>query len=357
MLRVERQEEYNSDKILSMYIAAQKIDTLKSEGQTVGLCHGGFDLMHPGHIKHFESAKELCDVLFVSVTSDKFVAGRKGSGRPVFSDALRAYSIASLASVDYAVVSDFEKGTEVINLLKPNYYIKGPDFINKNTPGITEEREAIRRIGGEMKYTNDPAFSTTQIIKYVKEDLDRPSLLAVLDRDGTLIEEVDYIGRSSNWKDEFKLKKDVVDFLVYLKTKADATFVVVSNQGGVAMNYFDCERVNEINKHLDDHLRALGISVNSWKYCPDVDVKYASSRSGRILFNPDFVKEITKRKPSLDMVVEALGEMKKNLGDFSHVVVLGDRDDDAGLARNLKCPFIDVRNKNYNDLKNSFSLT
>ena len=116
--------DFKSDKILSLKKAAEKIAQLKKANKTVGLCHGGFDLLHPGHIKHLESASGLCDYLFVSVTSDKFVASRKGSGRPVFADTLRAYLIAGIRFVDYVVISDFNLAVEVIEILKPSYYIK-----------------------------------------------------------------------------------------------------------------------------------------------------------------------------------------------------------------------------------------
>jgi len=195
------EKSFASNKILSYPDAIKKIAELKKKGKKVGLCHGGFDLLHPGHMKHFESAKKLCDVLFVSITSDRFVTSRKGTGRPVFPEKLRAYSAGCVEFVDYVVVSDFEKGVEVINKLKPSYYIKGPDFINKTTPGITAEREAVASVGGETKYTDDPNLSTTEIIRYVKEELDRKKLLLIIDRDGTLIDNADFLGKNKNWKD------------------------------------------------------------------------------------------------------------------------------------------------------------
>lgn len=159
---------YTSPKIISLSRAAKKISILRRAGKHVGLCHGGFDLLHPGHVKHFESAKKLCDVLVVSVTSDRFVVARKGEGRPIFPDKLRAYMIANLSVVDWVVITDFKLGVDVISLLKPSLYIKGPDFIGKQTPGITAEREAIAAVSGTMGYTKDPKLSTTDIIDYIK---------------------------------------------------------------------------------------------------------------------------------------------------------------------------------------------
>ena len=177
MIKEGAQDIYNSKKIIDYKTAIKKIAELKSQSKTIGLCHGGFDMLHPGHIKHLESAKKLCNYLFVSITSDKFVSLRKGSGRPIYSDKLRAYHVASLEFVDFVVISDVQKATEIIAQLKPSYYIKGPDFIGKTTPGITAEREAIKSVGGEIKYTNDPKLSTTEIIKHIKEAFNQKKIL------------------------------------------------------------------------------------------------------------------------------------------------------------------------------------
>lgn len=166
---VQTRDTYTLPTIISVTRAKRLIAGCKRQGKTVGLCHGGFDLLHPGHVKHFESAKKQCDVLVVSVTSDRFVTGRKGQGRPIFSDALRAYMIASLRMVDYVVITDVKLGVDVIAALQPSLYIKGPDFMAKQTPGITAEREAIAAVGGTMAYTKDPKLSTTEIIDSIRK--------------------------------------------------------------------------------------------------------------------------------------------------------------------------------------------
>ena len=171
MLPIKGIEGYKSDKIVPFRKAIGIISKLKSENKKVALCHGGFDLLHAGHIKHFESAKKLCDVLFVSITSDKFVSLRKGSGRPIFNENLRAYMIAAIEYVDYVVISDFNLGVEVIKTLKPSYYIKGIDYKGKKDKEIDAERDAISSVKGEIKYTKDPKMSTTDIINYIKNRL------------------------------------------------------------------------------------------------------------------------------------------------------------------------------------------
>ena len=171
MLNIKGIDAYKSDKILSFPDARELIRKLKSQDKKVGICHGGFDLLHPGHVKHFESAKQLCDILFISITSDKFVAARKRGGRPIYPENIRAYIISSIKFVDYVVISDFNTGIETIKSLKPTYYIKGPDYINCNSKEINNEREAISSVGGKIKYTNDPKLATTEVINYIKNKI------------------------------------------------------------------------------------------------------------------------------------------------------------------------------------------
>jgi len=349
MIDVENLDLYKSKNIVDLETAVSLIKEFKSEGKKVGLCHGGFDLTHPGHVKHFECAKELCDLLFVSITSDKYVVSRKGTGRPIYTDQLRAYMTANIKPVDYVVVTDFEKGTEVINLLKPSFYIKGPDFISKNTPGITAEREAIKKAGGEMKYTTEPPMSTTKIIKYIKKEINYKNLLLVIDRDGTLIKNNDFPGKSNNWLQELVLNKDVVSLISHLQTKYNTTKIVVSNQAGVARRFFDCKRVEKINKHVDSELNKLGVKINSWQYCPYVDSTYASSYP-ELNVDPKYIADKTKRKPNIDMVVDGLLEINAKFQEFDHVIVFGDRSEDFLLAKKLKAHFIDVNEKDYKTL-------
>ena len=168
MLKISSQKLYESDRIISYKKAIDLITKLKSQNKKAGLCHGGFDLLHPGHVMHFESAKQLCDVLFVSITSDKFVSSIKGANRPIYTDKLRGYMAASIRFVDYVVISNFKTAIDVLKQLRPDYYIKGPDYINSKIEAITAEREAVASIGGKIKYTKDPKLATTEIIGYIK---------------------------------------------------------------------------------------------------------------------------------------------------------------------------------------------
>ncbi|MFC1768267.1 adenylyltransferase/cytidyltransferase family protein [Nanoarchaeota archaeon] len=350
MIEVTNMGAYVSEKVVSLDKAKLIVEQSKEVGQSVGLCHGGFDLLHPGHIRHFESAKRLCDVLIVSITSDKFVGERKGKGRPVYDERLRAYSVASLSFVDFVVVSHYNLGVDVIKEMKPNYYIKGPDFVDKQTPGIIKERETISEVGGEIKYTIEQPLSTTNIIKYIQSEVKRKDLLVCVDRDGTLIEDEGFLGKERNWKENVVFKDDVISFLQYLQSVYNTTICVISNQAGVARGFFGTETVDEINDFIDNELKKRSVHIHKWKYCPYADEYYAKINPD-LYFDPKYVQAKTERKPSDLMVVECLTDIKKDKRDFFKVLVLGDNKDDEGLAKSMDSLFINVNGKSFFDIK------
>lgn len=168
MITAPVDSSFEAENILQPDQIVTRIRELQADGKIVGLCHGGFDLLHPGHVQHFESAKKLCDVLIVSVTADRFVQERKGKNRPILNQQLRAYMISRLKAVDFVTISDYQRGVEIIDFLRPDLYIKGPDYIHKKSPGITAERQAITDVGGKIAYTKQEKMSSTDILEHIK---------------------------------------------------------------------------------------------------------------------------------------------------------------------------------------------
>ena len=153
------------EKIKSLTELQQIIVDLKSKGKKIVHCHGVFDLLHIGHIKHFEEARTFGDVLVVTITLDKFV--RKGPNRPAFTTTLRLEALASLESVDYVAENRWPSAIETIKLLKPDIYCKGPDYQNQEmdiTGKIKKEEKTILSVGGRMQYTNDLTFSSSNLL-------------------------------------------------------------------------------------------------------------------------------------------------------------------------------------------------
>jgi len=171
MIEIKDSKSYHSDKIKSEKEIIAIVSDLKKQGKKVGLCVGGFDLLHPGHMTHLRFAKKLCDFLVIGVTSDKFNAQRKGDGRPIYNDLLRTFSLSQLESVDFVFVSNYYLAIEVIGAIKPSFYIKGPDYIGKSDSEIDAERQEIKRVGGDIKYTWDEKLATTEIIRYIQGEV------------------------------------------------------------------------------------------------------------------------------------------------------------------------------------------
>tara|TARA_Y100000294_G_scaffold145701_1_gene140984 strand:- start:142 stop:1665 length:1524 start_codon:yes stop_codon:yes gene_type:complete len=137
----------------------------KKKGKKIVLCHGVFDLLHIGHIKHFNRAKSYGDLLVVSVTCDKYV--NKGPYRPAFNEQHRLEAIQALDAVDFVVLSKYPSATNLINELKPNVYCKGKDYKNiaeDITGEIKKEIKAIKKVGGKIIFTQDITFSSSKII-------------------------------------------------------------------------------------------------------------------------------------------------------------------------------------------------
>ena len=171
MMKLKEPEKYSSEKINTEQEIIKIANELKNKNKKIGLCVGGYDLIHPGHMKHLSSAKSYCDILIVAITADKFNSQRKGTGRPIYTELLRAFSVSQLECIDYVFISNYRGAVEVIKSIKPNFYIKRPDYIKKETPGINSQRDAIKSVNGEIKYTQDEKLSASEIIDYIKNEV------------------------------------------------------------------------------------------------------------------------------------------------------------------------------------------
>ena len=153
------------DKIASVDDIAALSASFRSQGRTVALAHGVFDLVHMGHVRHLESARLEGDILVVSITPDRHV--NKGPGRPVFPEQFRAEMVAALECVDCVVVNQWPTAEEIITRVRPDTYVKGPDYRNESqdlTGKIADERVAVERCGGRVVYTDDITFSSSSLI-------------------------------------------------------------------------------------------------------------------------------------------------------------------------------------------------
>lgn len=135
------------NRILERKQAAELIQELKNQGKKVVFTNGCFDILHVGHLRYLEQAREQGDLLIVGVNSDDSVKRLKGPTRPINCELDRAEMLAGLKAVDYTVIFTEDTPVEVIDELKPSIHVKGGDYKKEDLP----ETEVVERNGGEVR--------------------------------------------------------------------------------------------------------------------------------------------------------------------------------------------------------------
>lgn len=163
------------DKIKTIEELAVLARAARASGQTVALCHGVFDLVHLGHVRHIMAARNEADVVIVTITADHFV--NKGPGRPIFPETMRAEMLAALGTVDWVGINPTASAEPVIQALRPDVYVKGSDYEHPEedvTGKISTEREAVESYGGRIMFTRDVTFSSSALMNRYLDIYDPP---------------------------------------------------------------------------------------------------------------------------------------------------------------------------------------
>lgn len=175
------------DKILSANEIVKKIGSFpRSEKAKVSMCHGVFDLVHPGHIRHLTYTKSKSDILIVSITSDIHV--KKADLRPYVPQKLRAENLAALEFVDYVLIDQNETPIDNIKKIKPDFFVKGYEYISsrKDNPKTIEEKAVLKSYGGQFLFTpGDYIMSSSNIIQNENPDLSLIKLKSLLEGEKT----------------------------------------------------------------------------------------------------------------------------------------------------------------------------
>lgn len=148
----------------------------RAKGQRIVFTNGCFDLMHIGHTRYLQAARDLGEVLIVGVNSDASVrALNKGPDRPIVPEAQRAEVIAALGCVDYVVIFEEPDPGVLIAALQPDVLVKGGDW----TPDRIIGREVVEARGGVVRTIPlVPGVSTTSLIERIcalRKDVKRQS--------------------------------------------------------------------------------------------------------------------------------------------------------------------------------------
>jgi D-glycero-beta-D-manno-heptose 1-phosphate adenylyltransferase len=152
-------------RILSRDAVISETRSARQAGKTIVLANGCFDVLHAGHIRYLQGARELGEVLVVAINADDQVKLLKGSGRPILAERERAELVASLEVVDFVTVFDEPTVEELLLAIKPDVHAKGTDYTEETVP----ERDVVRSFGGRVAIVGDPKnHSTSEMLKRFK---------------------------------------------------------------------------------------------------------------------------------------------------------------------------------------------
>lgn len=170
-------------KIKTVYEIANEIGP-RPRAQKVVMCHGTFDIVHPGHLRHLMFAKERGDILIASITADKHIT--KANYRPHVPESLRAENLAAFEMVDYVLIDYAETPLENLEILKPDYFAKGYEY---STDGVNQKTKAeiavLETWGGEILFTpGDVIYSSSALIEMSPPNISKEILHTVMSAHG-----------------------------------------------------------------------------------------------------------------------------------------------------------------------------
>lgn len=309
----------STKKILSEAELAEWVAREQRAGKKVGFTCGAFDILHAGHVDYLTKARAMCDRLVVAVNSDESIRSYKNPFRPVNPQEQRMQVVAALECVDAVALMQETRPLRLIQLLRPDFYIKGGDYeASKLRSG-----EFVRSYGGEVAVIPVSVdASTTAIIRRIAliemhesgPDPERvgPAKIVFLDRDGTLIRDVPFLGDPS----QVELLPGVAEGLKALQS-AGFRLVLVTNQQGIGLGYLSRQDFIAVNQAMLKQLGPHGVRISKIYYCPH-----------------SMADECVCRKPSPYLFERGIREFQ---ADPSHCFVIGDRAEDMEGGRRAGC--------------------
>ncbi|MBX7145053.1 MAG: D-glycero-beta-D-manno-heptose 1-phosphate adenylyltransferase [Oligoflexia bacterium] len=308
----------SANKILSRDSAQQLRESWRRQGKRVVFTSGVFDLLHRGHAEYLEQARALGDVLIVALNSDVSVRKNKGEDRPIVPELDRARLVAALESVDAVFIFDEQNNNTNIELLKPDIYVKAGDYSRDKLSSAA----IVESYGGKVELVQFVKGSSSSAIidKILQTYLNQVSVpmpsapyelapAIFVDRDGTLIESVEYLGDPA----QCRLLPGAVGALRVL---GDMGFriVMVTNQPGVGLGYFTMEDLYRVNRVILKAAGKVGAKFHKVYICPH-----------------SHADECPCRKPKAAMIDRAVKEL--NI-DLKRSFVIGDTTLDLMMAKN-----------------------
>lgn len=155
-----------NNKVIGRDQLAPLLAEQRRQGRRIVFTNGCFDLMHIGHTRYLQAARNLGDLLVVGVNSDDSVrALNKGTDRPIVPEAQRAEVLAALACVDHVVIFPEPDPGALIATIQPDILVKGGDWSVDRIVG----RETVEARGGLVQTIPlVPGVSTTTLVQRIR---------------------------------------------------------------------------------------------------------------------------------------------------------------------------------------------
>lgn len=152
-------------RILSREDAGRSAFRWKYLEERLVFTNGCFDILHRGHVEYLMSCKDLGERLIVGLNSDSSVSALKGVERPVNNQNDRALALAALMFVDAVVIFDEDTPESLIEILKPDFLVKGGDYSVEEIAGA----EFVKSNGGAVQTIPFiEGYSTTEFIQKIQ---------------------------------------------------------------------------------------------------------------------------------------------------------------------------------------------
>ena len=310
-----------------------------SKRKIIGMVHGVFDIIHYGHMLYFKEAKSKVDHLIVSITSDRFV--NKGPGKPIFNLKKRIEVLRSIKYVDEVVESNHKTAVNNLEIIKPDFYIKGKDYKklkNDLSKQIFVEKKTVEKYGGKILFTNSELHSSSSIannaFEYINDDIKK--ILKKIDK---LQFEQNFLKLAQN-----KLSKKILiigdpilDILRFVEPsgKSNKSNVISTkylkeeeNSGGVLLvanflNLFcknvtllfsgEIKNLTSIKKHLRKDIRVVHVKTKNKLI---KKIRYIDNYSNNRLFQNNFNEKDKFTNIEENKVLKKIDQIKKDYDEI-----------------------------------------
>jgi len=281
-----------------------KIIGERPRDKKVIMCHGNFDIVHPGHIRHLMFASARADILIASLTCDIHIT--KGDNRPYVPEELRAINLSVLDMVDYVIIDSNQKPIENIKIIQPDYFAKGADYISDGIPSKTlEEKKLVESYGGEIIFTpGDIVFSSTSIIDHKPPKLKYEKLRFLLEAENIKFKSLYDVLENLKSKEVLVVGDTIVDSYTETEMIGGQTKTPT-----ISVRYIDKKDYVGGAGIVAKHLAAAGANVSFSSVLGDDDLKKYVEKDIK-LYNIHFNSIIDNSRPTTNKNVITNGVYK-----------------------------------------------